>query len=620
MNRLPPSELPPSSARLRGRLALSAWLAWSAAFAGCVGDPGATSSGGTGGSKKGSGGASASGGSSSPGSGGSSTGGSTSGSGGSGSGSGGTSGGSGGSGDIPTSAYLPARVRRLTNAEYDASVKALLGSSMAPSATLSFPPDARQGSASSPAGPAFTVNDAQRVDPVMASKLDTAALALVAEARTNGKLTALAPCSNSSGSQGEACAKTFVQNFGAKVYRRPLLDTEVNALVSGSTSAYHVGADGYTYNDGIDLLTRILLQSAGFIYVTEIGDGSGAATFTLTPNETASALSFMLTSGPPDDALMSAASGGMLATPDGREQQARRLLATANGRGRLVRVVREWLGIEDVGHREKAQSVYPDFAGVSASMENESLAFIDDVMANGNGSISQLLGADWTMVDAPLAKVYGVTSAGTGKRTSLTSVKRRGILNQGAFLSVFATNNGSHPVFRGVATMRRVACLNVADPGALGLVVSFPAADPSMTTRQRFEKHAQDQQCAGCHTSIDKFGFAFEGFDGMGKARSTENNLPVDSTTTIAAGTDFDGDYADSNALATAMASSATVRTCVARQLFRSAVGRSDTTSAPSENAFIDLWKGLSSDKQDRLGEVLVALVRSPLFVQRRTP
>jgi hypothetical protein len=515
---------------------------------------------------------------------------------------------------------LPARVRRLTNAEYDASVKALLGSTMAPSGTLSFPPDARQGSASSPAGPAFTLNDAQRVDPVMAGKLDTAALALVAEARMNGKLAALAPCSNPSGAQGEACAKTFVQKFGAKVYRRPLSDTEVNALVSGSTAAYHVGADGYTYNDGIDLLTRILLQSAGFMYVTEIGDGSGAATFSLTGNETASALSFMLTSGPPDDSLMTAASGGMLATADGREQQARRLLGTADGRARLVRVVREWLGIEDVAHREKAQSVYPDFAGVSTSMENESLAFIGDVLANGNGSISQLLGADWTMVDAPLAKVYGVTSAGTGKRTLLTGVKRRGILNQGAFLSVFATNNGSHPVFRGVATMRRVACLNVPDPGALGLVVSFPAADPSMTTRQRFEKHALDQQCASCHTSIDKFGFAFEGFDGMGAVRTTENGKNVDSSTTIKAGTDFDGDYADSNALATAMANSASVRTCVARQLFRSAVGRSDSTSTASENAFIDLWKGLPSDKQDRLPEVLVAFVRSPLFVQRRTP
>jgi hypothetical protein len=543
------------------------------------------------------------------------------GSGGSTSGSGGSTGNGGAGSDvIPTSAYLPARVRRLTNAEYDASVKALLGTTMIPSGQFSFPPDARQGPASSPAGPAFTLNDAQRVDPVMASKLDTTALALVAEARMNGKLAALAPCSNSSGTQGEACAKTFVQSFGAKVYRRPLVDIEVNALVSGATSAYHVGADGYTYNDGIDLLTRILLQSAGFLYVTELGDSAGAATFSLTSNETATALSFMLTSNPPDDALLGAATGGMLATADGREKEARRLLGTTSGRARLVRVVREWLGIDDVAHREKAQSVYPDFAGVSTSMENESLAFIDEVMANANGSISQLIGADWTMVDAPLAKVYGVTSAGAGKRTSLTASKRRGILNQGAFLSVFATNNGSHPVFRGVATMRRVACLPVKDPSALGLVVSFPAADASMTTRQRFEKHALDPGCAGCHSSIDKFGFAFEGFDGIGKTRTTENGLNIDSTTTITGGTDFDGSYADSNALATAMAGSVTVRTCVARQLFRTSVGRSDDTVSASENAFINVWKGLPSDKQDRFAEVLVALIRSPLFVQRRTP
>src|SRR5688572_23401097 len=93
-------------------------------------------------------------------------------------------------------AYLPARVRRITNAEYDASVQALLGTTMAPSVQFSFPPDARQGPTSSPAGPAFTLNDAQRVDPVLADKLDTAALAVVAEARANGKLAALAPCAD----------------------------------------------------------------------------------------------------------------------------------------------------------------------------------------------------------------------------------------------------------------------------------------------------------------------------------------------------------------------------------------------------------------------------------------
>ena len=531
------------------------------------------------------------------------------------------SGNAGGTGG-PESAYLPARVRRITNAEYDASVKALLGTTTTPSVQFSFPPDARQGPTSSPAGPAFTLNDAQRVDPVLADKLDTAALALVAEARANGKLAALAPCANPTGSAGEACAKTFAQSFGAKVYRRALTNDEINALVVGPTSVYHVGADGYTYDDGIGVLTRVLLQSAGFLYITEIGDMGAGATFTLAPTEIASSMSYLLTAGPPDDALAATASAGMLATPAGREQEARRLIATAAGRARMVRVVREWLGIDDVAHREKATSLYPGFAAVSASMEAESTNFIGEVVASstGTGTIGELLAADWTIVDSALASVYGVTSAGVGKRTSLAGAGRRGILNQAAFLSVFATNNGSHPVFRGVALMRRVACLPVSDPGALGIVVSFPATDATMTTRARFEQHARDPGCAACHTAIDSLGFAFEGYDGMGQARTTENGQAISSGVTVAVGSDLDGMYADSNALAVALAASPSVRTCLARQLFRSSAGRSDGSVAATEAAFVELWKQLPADQQGKLVDVMVAFVRSPLFVQRRTP
>src|SRR4051812_48964793 len=235
------------------------------------------------------------------------TAGSLSGAGGNGSstGAGGSGAGTGtGGGTVSTSPYIPARVRRLTNAEYDASVHALLATSMAPSVTYAFPPDARQGPAGAPAGPAFTVNDAQRVDPVLADKLDTAAQALVTEARSNGKLAALSPCANPT-SGGEACARTFVSSFGAKAYRRTLSNDEIAGLVSGPTSVYHVGADGYAYADGIDVLTRVLLQSAGFLYVTELGDpGVTSSPFTLTGNEIATAVAYLLTSGPPDDALL----------------------------------------------------------------------------------------------------------------------------------------------------------------------------------------------------------------------------------------------------------------------------------------------------------------------------
>jgi hypothetical protein len=545
------------------------------------------------------------------------SGGSASGSAGSGGSTSGGNTGAGGAGN-PASPYLPARIRRLTNAEYDASVQTLLGTTMGPSTKFAFPPDARQGPTNSPAGAAFTVNDAQRVDPVLADKLDAAAQALVTEARGNGKLATLSPCANATGAGGEACARTFLQSFGARVYRRAVTDDEVTALVSGPMSAYHLGADGYTYADGIDLLTRILLQSPVFLYVTELGEAGAGGTFTMTSNEIASSLSYLLTSAPPDGTLMGNAASGMLATPEGRETEARRLLATPVGRARFVRVVREWLGIDDVAHREKAQSVYPDFAGVAQAMEAESAAFIDEVLTSSTGTLAELLTADWTIVDAPLATVYGVTSAGAGRRTMLTGSKRRGILNQGAFLSVYANTNSSHPVFRGVAIMRRIACLPVPDPGALGIVVSFPAADSTKTTRARFEAHALNAQCANCHSTIDALGFAFENFDGMGKARATENNLPINTSVTLAAGSDLDGTYADSNSLTTALADSESVKTCLARQIFHSTAARSDSTISGAENAFLEVWRQLPAAQQGRLADVLIAFVRSPQFVQRR--
>ena len=514
-----------------------------------------------------------------------------------------------------SSESLPARIRRLTNAEYDASVRVLLGVTLAPSIELSFPPDAKQGPHNSPAGAAFTVNDAQRVDPVLADKLDAAAQAVVSEARKNRKLEALAPCADAA-ALGEACAKTFIQSFGAKAYRRPLSDEEIAGLLK----AYHVGADGYTYAEGIDLVTRVLLQSPGFLYVTELGAVDAGPSFVMTSDEIAVSLSYLLTSEPPDAALLGAAASGALTTPEARESEARRLLATPAGRERFVRVVREWLGIDEVTHREKLQGVYPEFASVSQAMEDESRAFIDEVLNNSTGTLAELLTADWTIVGAPLATVYGVTSAGEGKRTSLAAVKRRGILNQGAFLSVFATNNGSHPVFRGVAVMRRIACLETADPGALGVVVSFPTADPTKTTRNRFEAHARDRGCANCHTSIDSFGFAFESFDGMGKTRTMENGLPIDTQVTVSTGSDLDGTYADSTELANALARSESVKTCLARQIFRSTAARSDASIEDAENAFVEAWKQLPAEQQNRLSEVLVAFVKSPMFIQRRTP
>jgi hypothetical protein len=525
-------------------------------------------------------------------------------------------GGSGGAGGTVglTSPLLPARIRRLTNAEYDASARALLGTSMTMAAT--FPPDARQGIFSRGG---YTLNDAQRVDPVFAKQLGDASIALVAEARQNGRLANLATCANAA-TGGEACANTFIRSFGAKAYRRPLTNDEISAFID----VYRTGATGGTYDDGIDLMVRAVLQSAGFLYITEIGDGTTAAgaDVRLTSYESASVLSYMLTSAPPDDTLASMAASGGLADGAVREQQARRLLALPAGQDNMVRFVREMFSLDQIGVTDKDTTAYPAFAGAKSAIVAESVNFVREVIANSTGSIEELLGADWTMADSTLASLYGVSAAGTG-RTSLSSVGRRGLLNRAAFLSVFAHASESAPVLRGVAIMRQVVCLPLASPTELNIDVTPPAVDPSKTTRQRFADHVSDPGCASCHTSIDGFGFPFETFDGMGAARPvangapTENGLPID-TSSVLMGTDFDGTYANSDALTAAMSTSAQVRACLARQIFRSSAGRSDNSVKGSENAFVEFWNQLPAAQQGSILETLVAYVKNPTFVVRR--
>src|SRR5262249_60087989 len=105
-----------------------------------------------------------------------------------------------------------------------------------------------------------------------------------------------------------------------------------------------------------------ILQSAGFLYVTELGNGAnGAATVELTARETATALSYLVLGAPPDDELLAAADAGSLADADGREAQVRRLLEDPRAKAQIVRAVREWLGIDKLDATDKDSNVYPMF-------------------------------------------------------------------------------------------------------------------------------------------------------------------------------------------------------------------------------------------------------------------
>jgi hypothetical protein len=570
--------------------------------AGATGGSGSATSGGSGGmAGKGTGGA-----------GGTTQSGGSSGSGGTGvSGSGGT-GGTGGGVPLPPNTekaeLLPAGIRRLTNQEFAASVVALLGVPLP--ADISLPPDARQDG--------FTRNSAQRVDPVLAKQLDAVARALAENVRP--QLETLAPCAAPAGS--DACASTFIASFGAKAYRRPLSAEEEDALLD----LYRIGLTDGSYEEGIELVIRGVLQSAGFLYITELGDGTASDPIALTPRELATSLSYLVTAQPPTDAIVARAEMGEFSTPEGRAQGAKDLLGTNNepARATVRRMVEEWLGVDRIVDTGKDLAVYDDWSDeVRTSMTGELRAFIDAVVWS-DGTVGDLIGADWTMVDSTLAPLYDVSSpAGNGfERVSLAGTGRRGILNQGAFLSVYAHASESAPVLRGVALLERVVCLPPESPTSTNREIPAPPQpNETNTTRERFEAiHSTDPWCAGCHSTIDALGFSFEHFDGMGMYRDRENSKLVNAATTVTAdmGMGFTGDFANSEELALALSQNAEVRACFARHLFRSSAAMSGSAVQASEDAFVEAWRANPAAEPGSIVEAIVAYAASPAFAFRR--
>jgi hypothetical protein len=245
--------------------------------------------------------------------------------------------------------------------------------------------------------------------------------------------------------------------------------------------------------------------------------------------------------------------------------------------------------------------------------------FIDAVISRSTGTVGELLGADWTIASPALASGFYGLSGGGSERLSLTGTGRRGIINQPAFLSVYAHASESAPVFRGVAVLRRIACVTIPSPTDLNIDVIPPLPDPNLTTRDRFAQHVADDMCAGCHASIDGIGFTFENFDGMGASRGgMENGHPVNTNTTVEVGLDFDGDYANSEELALALSRSAEVRACFAKHLFSAMSATSVEAVKPSQDSFVTAWRADANAEGGNIASSILAYVRSPIFAYRR--
>jgi hypothetical protein len=241
----------------------------------------------------------------------------------------------------------------------------------------------------------------------------------------------------------------------------------------------------------------------------------------------------------------------------------------------------------------------------------ETARFSDHVIRSGDGLLDTLFTAPFSFIDAPLASLYGVTLPQGHDPTQpfqLDPTQRSGILTQAGVLAIHSHANQSSPVRRGKFVRENLFCQPLSPPPP-DADTTPPEPDPNASTRERFEQHRADPQCAGCHGLIDPLGFGFENYDGIGNFRATEAGRPIDASGEITA-TDVDGAFVGAAELATKLATSPQVRACLAQHWFNYALGRTKSDAdVCSLNAMTEKFA-----ESNNIRDLLLALVTTDAF------
>ena len=350
----------------------------------------------------------------------------------------------------------PMPIRRLTQREYNNTVADLVGDTTHPAD--GFPDDEHLDGVDDN----YPFPVAADVDSLLATRLRDAASALAAAAN----LQTLLPCTPTAATE-PTCLGQFLDTFGARAYRRPLLPTE-RTLLTGLYQQVRT-SEQLDFNGGIRAVIEAMLQSAAFLYHWELGPQAPTLEGDLVrlgPYEIASRLSYFLWVSMPDDTLLAAAAANQLSTEDQIKQQATRLLADTRARQNLQTFYDQWMGLDQLPGRTKDAATYPQFTdAVKADMAREIDTLVANVALDGDGRLDSLLTSTAATITPALAPLYGLKLSGTGaQQVQLDSNQRAGLLTRAGFQALFGGASGSNPVKRGVEIYKRLLCGHLTPP------------------------------------------------------------------------------------------------------------------------------------------------------------
>ncbi len=420
------------------------------------------------------------------------------------------------------------------------------------------------------------------------------------------------PCTPAAADDEAPCAKRIATTLARRAFRRPPTTEDVDTLMA----MYDAGRDGGSFEDGIRTVIQSAITRPEFIFRFERVPERVAAgqAYRLDDFEIASRLSYFLWGSTPDDALLDAAAAGRLRQPAGLEAHVTRMLADRRADSLATHFAAQWLRLTGLAEVHPEPTIFPDFTKDLATAMRREVELLVEHVVRTDRPVTELLTADYTFVNEPLARHYGLPNiAGPAfRRVMLTDPNRFGLLGRGAILALTSLANRTSPVARG----KYVLEVLMGAPPPLPPPNVPPLAEQVnneavLTVRERIEAHRKNPTCAGCHRIMDPIGLALENFDATGRWRTRDGLTAVDPRGDMYDGTPLDGPVSLRQAL---VRHADAFRSGFAESLLAYGLGRVvDYTDMPTARAIVRQ----AARGQDRFSAYVMAVVTSGPFQMR---
>ena len=338
-------------------------------------------------------------------------------------------------------------------------------------------------------------------------------------------------------------ARQVARQVARDAYRRPPTEKELDVLVG----IFDLGQENkLDYMASLGLMWKAVLVSPQFLFITPAGAvDSKEAIVPLDNFQLAARISYLVWSAPPDAELAALADRGALQKPEVLRAQVKRMLNDPRARALYDGFGAQWLKVDGLDRQVFDPDLFPQVTPIlRQAMMEEPRLFFQSVLRE-NQSIVRFVDSDYTFLNEPLAKLYGLKQSVQGpkmRRVKLTNPNRGGILGMAATLSATSFPNRTSPVKRGVWVLEQVLGDRVPPPPA-----DVPELEEQehqdvkgLTLRQRTELHQSEATCRNCHKVLDPIGFGLENFDAIGRWRvKNDAGAAIDSVGKLPSGKDF---------------------------------------------------------------------------------